>query len=161
MRALGPSRALAAGRWLTAALLALALPACEDLRAFEGHWRGAIVRDPELARGFAPGAAVAATIQHASRTRLAMTLHLPAEASPGLPGGELTFEEIRGATADALGEMHLPGDPLRTVLGYVRPVGQEAILVFVSLLPDERLALRLIRGPDELYGLFELRRTRD
>lgn len=81
---------------------------------------------------------------------LDMTLRLPGQPS------DLRFESVRRASADALGSMSLPGDPLRSYLGYVRPVGQESILVVVSLFPPDHVEARLVRGPDEVYGVFRL-----
>src|SRR4030095_12646897 len=47
---------------------------------------------------------------------------------------------------DALGDMRLEEEPLRTYLGYVKPPDEEAYLTVVSLFAEDRIDVRLIRG---------------
>jgi hypothetical protein len=144
----------AARRRLAALALGAALTAsgCEDLRQFAGGWAGEISRDPQHQHGFAPGAVVAARIASATRYGIDMTITLPGES------GALRFEPIRHAAGDVLADVRLPGEPLRTFLGFVSPASQAPYLTIVSLYAEDRLEIRLIRGPNEVYGVFALSR---
>ena len=80
-----------------------------------------------------------------------------------LPGqGQRPFEPIRGASADVLAEMRLPGEPLKTYVGYVggASTSEAPYLCYVSLYAENRVEARIIRGPDEVYGVFRLARPR-
>jgi hypothetical protein len=137
------------------AFAALLLAAgCEDIRQFQGTWTGTVAADPTLRQGFAADAPLRATIVAVSRTTLQMTVVLPDNPDP------TAFEPIRRAAADALGDLRLEGEPLRTFLGYLRSPGAEPLLTVVSLFSEERVDVRLIRGPDDVYGLFALKRAR-
>jgi hypothetical protein len=139
---------------LVAALAALFLGAgCEDIRRFEGVWVGPVSADPAHQQGFAQGAFLRATVGTVSRTRIELTIDLPQE------GVALPFEPIRHASDDALGELRLEGEPLRTFLGFVRPSGAQPYLAVVSLFGEDRIDVRMIRGPDEAYGVFSLKRA--
>lgn len=138
---------------LAAALGALlALAGCEDVRRFAGNWAGPVSADPALRQGFGPDAVLRLSIAQVTRTAL--------EASVDVPGaGLLRFEPLRPAAHDALGDLRLDGEPLRTFLGFARPPGAEPYLVVISLFPEDRIAARVIRGPDEVYGVFSLERA--
>ncbi len=140
----------------TAALFAAlaAASACEDLRHFEGSWAGTVSPDPRQRHGFAAGAALEARVTTANRAALAMTLTLPGAAAA------VEFVPMRHAAGDALGDLSIPGDPLRSYLGFVTPTGAAPYLAVVSLFPEERIEVRLIRGPEESYGVFSLRPRR-
>ena len=131
--------------------LALGLAGCLDLRDYAGSWEGAISSDPALAHGFDPATMVAADVGSADRDHVAFSLAIA--GGPAAP-----FVPIRRATGDALGEVQLPGEPLRTFFGFVQPTGQEPFLAVLSLFPENRLELRLIRGADDAYGVFSLHR---
>lgn len=133
---------------------ALALGSCDSLSSFEGAWEGKVSGDPNLRQGFGAGDRLAMNISALNDGSLDMTLRLPGQTS------DVRFESVRRASADALGSMSLPGDPLRSYLGYVRPAGQESILVVVSLFPPDHVEARLVRGPDEVYGVFRLSKTK-
>ena len=124
---------------------------CEDIRHFEGSWAGPVSADPAHHQGFAADAGLQANVTAVSRTQLTMTV--------ALPTGPVPFEPIRHAADDALGDLRLEGEPLRTFLGYLRPAGADPYLTVVSFFAEERIDLRLIRGPDDAYGVFSLRRT--
>src|SRR4051794_27912253 len=136
-------------------LLALVLVAggCEDIRRFEGEWNGPVSGDPAHHVGFEPTAAMHASVASVSRRSIELTLALPPE--PALP-----FLPIRHASDDALGELRLDGEPLRTFLGYLQPATGAPLLTVVSLFSEDRIDVRVIRGPEETYGVFSLRRTR-
>jgi hypothetical protein len=127
---------------------------CEDIRHFEGTWVGPVSADPAHQQGFGADAFLRANITSVSRASIAMTIDLPQAAAP------LTFEPIRHAADDALGEMRLDGEPLRTFLGFLRPTDGLPILAVVSLFAEDHIDIRLIRGPDEAYGVFSLKRAR-
>jgi hypothetical protein len=137
--------------WIPVALLLLA--GCEDIRRLEGEWAGPVSADPNHQQGFPAGTMMRATVTSVSRRQLELTIDLP-------PVGPLPFQPIRHATDDALGDLRLDGEPLRTFLGYLRPPAGEPFLVVVSFFSEERIDVRVIRGPDETYGVFSLRRPR-
>jgi hypothetical protein len=143
-------------RTRSACALAVALLAggCEDIRRFSGTWAGPISADPVHQLGYGPDAVLRAEIGAVTRTQLEGTVDLPG------PAGPVPFEPIRGAAQDALGELRIEGEPLRTYLGYLRPAGEAPYLCVVSLFSEDRIDVRAIRGPDEIYGVFSLRRVR-
>jgi hypothetical protein len=146
-------------RWRSArVLLALALgvgalAGCEDLRHFSGTWAGDVSGDPHHQVGFAPGAQLRATIGAATRAELDLALELPGSA------GALRFEPIRHAGDDVLGDARLAGEPLRTYFGFVTPAAEAPLLAVVSLFAEDRVEVRLIRGANEIYGVFYLTRA--
>ena len=79
-----------------------------------------------------------------------------------LPGrlGQHRFLPVRGAQGDALADLSHPGDPLRAYLGFVEPPGEAPMLLVVSLHTHDRVEVRVIRGPEELYGVFQLGRPK-
>ena len=135
-------------------VLVLAVAGCEDIRRFEGVWAGPVSSDPAHQQGFGDGAFLRATVGPVSRTSIDLTLDLPQSSGP------LRFEPIRHAADDALGDLRLEGEPLRTFLGFVSPPGGQPYLAVVSLFAEDRIDVRIIRGPDEAYGVFTLRRAR-
>lgn len=140
---------------LALALIVVALgSSCEDLRQFSGTWAGSVSDDPALRRGFAAGASIRAQVDTVSRAHVALTVDLPDAGPP------LAFLPIQGAIGDALGQIHMMGDPLRTYLGYLAPPDEQPYLTVVSLYADDRIEVRVIRGPEEVYGVFELRPVR-
>jgi hypothetical protein len=144
-----------AGARRLATALALVLAAgCEDIRRFEGVWVGPVSADPAHQQGFGAAAFLRATVGPVSRTSIELSMELPQA------GASVPFEPIRHASDDALGDLRLDGEPLRTFLGFLRPAGVQPYLAVVSLFAEERIDVRLIRGPDEAYGVFSLRRAR-
>ena len=135
-------------------LLDLLAPAlgCQDLREYAGEWTGEISADPALAHGFAADTTITANVTEANRDGVAF--------SATWNGRTGSFAPIKRAAGDTLSEMQLPGEPLRTFLGFVSPPGEAPYLTVVSLYPENRLELRLIRGADEAYGVFSLHRAR-
>lgn len=139
----------AVARALAGALVLLGV-GCEDMRQFTGTWVGEVSRDPAHQIGFGEGARLRANIGTITRAQLDATLELPGTMR------FVRFEPVRHAAGDILADMRLPGDPLRTYLGFVRPAEEPAYLAVVSLYPENRVQVRLIRGPDESYGVFTL-----
>jgi hypothetical protein len=135
-------------------LLLLLAAGCEDIRRFEGVWVGPVSADPAHQQGFSQEAFLRANIGTVSRTAIDLTIDLP-QANTAL-----RFEPIRHATDDALGDLRLDGEPLRTFLGFLRPPTGEPYLAVVSLFAEDRVDVRIIRGPDEAYGVFTLKRAR-
>lgn len=142
---------------LAVALAAGGATGCEDIRRFDGAWVGPIAADPTYQQGFSSGALARANVTEVSREQLRMTVALP-ERGGAVPV-ELPFVPIRRASGDALGDLRLEGEPLRTYLGFLEPPGAQPYLTVVSMFPDDRIVLRVIRGGDETYGLFSLRRA--
>lgn len=134
------------------ALGALMATGCEDLRQFSGQWSGRVSPDPNHQHGFDPMARLDATVGAVSRYGIDLTLTLPGATDPS------RFELIRYAAQDVLADMRLPGDPLRTYLGFIRATGQDPILTVVSLYAEGRIEIRLIRGAEATYGVFMLER---
>jgi len=143
----------ARGPLVLAAALAL-LAGCEDLRQFSGRWQGRISPDPAHQTGFGAAASLGVVVNAVSRYDIDATLTLPGQA------GGLRFEQIRQVTHDVLADLDLPGDPLRTYLGFVRPPGEEPLLTVISLYAEQRIEVRLIRGPETAYGVFFLGRPK-
>jgi hypothetical protein len=139
--------------WLTL-LVGLSAAGCEDLRQFSGRWQGRISPDPAHQTGFGATATLGAEVLAVTRYDLDVTFTLPGHS------GSLRFEPIRQVTHDVLADMHLPGDPLRCYLGFVRPTGEEPFLTVVSLYAETRMEVRLIRGPESAYGVFFLGRAK-
>jgi hypothetical protein len=137
----------------TLILVALVATGCEDIRRFEAEWAGSVSADPAHRQGFAEGTPMRVTISAVSRRGLEATVALPPEAA-------LPFLPIAHASDDALGDLRLDGEPLRTYLGFLRPPGGEPYLAVVSLFSEDRIDVRVIRGPNEAYGVFALHRAR-
>jgi hypothetical protein len=136
---------------LLAALTTFITSGCQDLRDYAGGWTGEISPDPALSQGFAAGTTLNADVSAASRDGIALVASWQGKTG--------TFVPIRRAAGDVLGEAQLPGEPLRTFFGFLAPAGEAPYLAVVSLYQENRLELRLIRGADEAYGVFTLRRS--
>jgi hypothetical protein len=135
------------------ALLA-ALAGCDDLRQFSGDWRGSLSADPNHQHGFMPGATLGATVGTVSRYTIELQVLLPGRTTP------TAFVPMRHAADDVLGDVRLHGDPLRTYFGFLTPPTGEPFLAVVSLYSEDRIEVRLIRGPEETYAVFYLTRLR-
>jgi hypothetical protein len=136
-----------------AVLTALVAAGCEDIRRFEGDWAGEVSADPAHRQGFPPGGVLRVTVLGASRRDIRATVQLPATEAP------LPYQPIRHAADDVLADLRLEGEPLRTFLGYLRPPTGEPYLAVISLYSEDRIDVRIIRGPEEIYGVFALRRV--
>jgi hypothetical protein len=120
-------------------------------------WAGPVSGDPHHRQGFEASAFMRVEITSVSRRAIALTLDVPQH------GTDLAFAPIRHTADDVLGDLRIEGEPLRTFMGYVRGPGNtgESFLTFVSLFPEDRVDVRVIRGPDETYGVFSLRPVRE
>ena len=139
-------------RKATLALLAVALCACNDVRAFRGNWTGPRVGDAGVLKvGVAPAASA--------------TLAIDTIDTHGLTG-RLTVDglvtsapvaSLAGAEADALSEITFTGSPVRVYLAFVAvPAGGEAFVV-IALYDDHRVEVRVMRGGAQpLYAIFAL-----
>ena len=65
----------------------------------------------------------------------------------------IDFTSLRHVAADAMAEVRVGGDALRSYFAFL-PTGP---LVVISLFPDQRVEVRLIQG-DNIFGLYELHR---
>jgi hypothetical protein len=130
-----------------------ALTSCDDLRRYQGSWSGPVSADPNQQKGFAPAATLRAHVGAVSRHEIEASFDLPDAPAPA------RFEPIRRAAGDVLAELRLPSEPLRTYLGFVAaPDGAAPLLGVVSLFAEERIEVRLIRGADDVYAVFFLKR---
>ena len=135
-------------------LAATVLGSCEDLRQFTGSWAGRISRDPNHQHGFPADAMLRARVTGVSRYGIDLEVTLPG-ATAAVP-----FTPMRHAADDILADAQLTGDPLRTYFGFVRAPAGEAYLAVVSIFSEDRLEVRLIRGPEETYAVFYMTRLR-
>jgi hypothetical protein len=137
-------------RW--APLVLLTLLACDDLRGFEGTWRGPRV-------GAAPALQVGVGDATATLAVDSVTAHgLAARLTiPGLVP-ETSITTMPGAEADVLAGLTFAGAPLRVYLAFAAvPDGGGEALVVVALYDDRRIEVRLLRGGTApLYGIFAL-----
>ncbi len=159
-------------RWISFVAMATALSACSDL--------GAYATGPgEVYRGTVVGAEEAPIVRRgfAADTRLDMTFD-PRLATdlvdrPGVlttSDGALTnvaLEPIVPLSHDVLGDYEIPsGERLRNYIFVLRPTegplaGREP-MVFVSLMGDGRVEVRIVAGggsvPGDYFGVFRLTR---
>src|SRR5262245_61999377 len=135
------------------ALLVTLSAACQDVRAYRGMWSGNIIADANLMTGFTASDRAMLVISAVDLRGLSATLSLP-------PWFVTTpFECLPRAAGDALGELKVGEHSLRSYLAFADAASGPPALLVVTLLPDERVELRVVRGTTELYGLFLLRRT--
>lgn len=144
-------RVRSALRWGRLVVAALVLAGgCERLDEFTGTWEGALSPDPRLQHGFSAEDRLTLEIAALDAADVDMSVRLPGNPE------RVRFESIRRAASDALGSMSLPGGPLRSYFGYLRPPGQEPYLMVLTLFAPGQVEARVIRGPDETYGVFRL-----
>src|SRR5262245_48280580 len=131
---------------------ALVLAGCQDLRSFRGSWGGGLTGDSELAAGFPTVARAALTIDSADHLGLHGRLTIS-----GLFDGT-PIDSVRRASGDALGAVKVGAAPLHSYVAFAEAQTGTPALAVISLFQDDRVELRIIRGTDELYGVFLLRR---
>jgi hypothetical protein len=119
----------------------LLLSACQDLHEYQGAWHGGVSADPQLSAGTGTlYPTLDMDITSIDHTRISGTIN-------GMP-----FSSMEHAAADALAEVRVGHDALRTYFGW-----WTTYLVIVSVFPDQRVEVRLILG-DSYYGVYELHR---
>src|SRR5262249_3500151 len=126
---------------------------CQDVRAYRGMWSGGVTADANLSAGFAATDSASLAIAALDLRGLAATLTLPPWFA------DTSVESLPRAAGDALGELQVGRHALRSYLAFVEAKSGPPALLVVTLLPDDRIELRVVRGTSELYGLFLLRRT--
>jgi hypothetical protein len=141
-------------RLLLAPLL-LCCGACVELGDFAGSWEGNIASDELVRRGF-----------DADTT---MTVELSAVDLISVSGSLTTsdgqfsaskLEQIEYSRGDALSELTFSGDPVRSYLLFCETqsgLPAETAWIVLSLFPEERIELRVMRRND-LFGVFRLDR---
>jgi len=142
--------------------------ACTELGQFstdaEHVYRGSVITGKFIRSGF-----------H-SDVELEMTFHVdqvemqPDQYGMGGPGilrttdglfDNSALEPIPEFSHDQLSNLDFPNGRLRSYMFFCRPGGsaQDMALVIVSLMEDEKVEVRIMRGGDEpLYGVFRLGR---
>ena len=140
-----------------ATLVLVVLAACNDVRDFAGHWRGARVgASPVLKVGVADGAIAELTIDDIDTRGLRGRLTV--DSGPDYLVLDAPITSLEGAEADALATVTFTGSPLRVYLAFV-PVadGQGDALAVIALYDSDRIDLRLLRGaPAPIYAIFAL-----
>ena len=129
------------------------LAGCNDLRQFQGAWRGPRVGDsPVLRVGVTAAATAALSIDelgaHAIRGKLTVE---------GLVTGA-DIVSLDGAEADVLAGMSFGGSPMRVYLSFVAiPDGGGEALAVIALYDDRRIEVRVLRGGTQpVYAIFAL-----
>lgn len=157
--------------WLLPVLgVALVGAGCSDLDRYATRqdevWRGRVVESRYVRRGFEGGPTLELAPLDLSNTT----------SAPGrISTSDGTFVDaallpIAPAAYDALGEIDLGGGRVRSFPFFVEvtagPHAGELALAVLSLLEDDTLELRIVRGTgadpegDDLYGLFPLTRQK-
>jgi hypothetical protein len=136
-----------------ATLVLFAIVGCNDVRAFEGTWKGTRVGDPPVLRvGVAMTASATLTIDSIDThgVRGALSISGLVDAAP--------FVSIEGAEADVLSGISFNGAPMRVYLAFVPiPDGAGEALAVIALYDERRIEVRVLRGGSvPLYGIFAL-----
>ena len=138
-------------------LFALLVPwtACVQLEDYTGTWSGAVLADDAVRAGFEPGTTATLELEVRGESDASGTLTTDGTATGRFAAAALVpWPEL---SADALSTLVFDGADFTNYLFFARPEGGEPALVVVSLDPEERVALRVLRGED-LFGVFPLRR---
>jgi len=140
-----------------ACLLALLLTpaACVQLEDYTGTWSGSVLADDAVRAGFAPETTATLELDVRGRSDASGTLTTEGTGIGRFVSAELVpWPEL---SADALSTLVFDGADFVNYLFFARPEGGDPALVVVSLDPEERVALRVLRGED-LFGVFPLGR---
>ena len=137
-------------RWTIVALLTLV--ACNDLREFQGDWRGPRVGTGVVRTGLGSATSAALSIDRADEHGFSARLTIDGE----LP--ETAIASLASAEADVLAGITFSGSPLRVYLAFVgMPSAGAEALVVIALYDDRRVELRVLRGGAQpIYGIFAL-----
>ncbi|PID39128.1 MAG: hypothetical protein CSA65_05650 [Proteobacteria bacterium] len=144
---------------LFTAALPLLVGACTDLRSYTGRWRGTIVAEPAVRQGFHQDTKVSELLlDEVALTTVRATLTTADGRFDKTP-----LTRFIKSAADELASLTFGNDPLRSYLMFGAPArepdgGAGAAFVVISLFPDDRVHLRVMRGND-LYGVFYLERS--
>ncbi len=127
------------------------LAACNDLRDFQGGWKGPRVGSAAVLT-VGPGSDAQLEIDHVDRHGLAGEITIA-----GLVD-HTAFQSVPGAEADALYDLTFSGSPIRVYLGFITiPDGGGQALALVALYDDRRVEIRVLRGGTQpLYGIYAL-----
>lgn len=152
IRALGPELLLFGALLGTV----LSVGGCTDLRAYTGRWEGPVIAEAAVRQGFAETTRVAPLLlEDVSLNSLRASL----TTTDGRFQDAALTRFLR-ASSDELASMTFESDPLRTYLLFgsltSEPTAAPALFV-LSLFPDDRVQLRVLRGND-LYAIFHLER---
>ena len=152
-------------------LTGVVLCACDDLSGFSTSeneiYSGEVLDADIVRRGFEPGTMMEMTFD------VALVHGDEEHVGPGTittipPGGaEPMFEEVEllpitSIVHDQLSGLDFPTGRLKNYLFYAAPSGAytgHLALVVVSLLSDGDVEVRIILGPEDLYGVFTLEKV--
>jgi hypothetical protein len=151
--------------------LGLALLACDDLSSFstdEGELYTGEVLDAEIIRkGFEAGTALEMTFDVSQAE--GDEEHVGPGAITTIPPeeGEVLFQEadllpISSILHDSLSGFDFPTGRLKNYMYFAAASGTyegRLALVVVSLLSDGNVEVRIILGPQDLYGVFPMEKT--
>jgi hypothetical protein len=142
---------------VVAAITTVLVVGCQDLRDFQGSWRGARVGETAALRvGFADEVTADLTIASIDRHGLSGRLTIPGVID------DAAVQSLAGAEADTLADITFPGNPLRVYLTFVAAGDAGDALALIALYDDERIELRILRGGSTpLYGIFALTSSPD
>lgn len=136
--------------------LGLAASGCHDIRDREGTWTGERVGQAAALRvGMADQVRATLVVEEASLSWLRARLTTDDDVFR-----DALIQPNPGAEADVLAGMSFDGSPLRVFLAFVETTdGGGAATCLVALYPDERIEIRVMRGPPvPLYGILVLER---
>lgn len=142
------------------ALLALGVllgsSGCLDVRDYRGTWAGPVLADPMVRQGFTESAEVQALVlDNVDLKGVTATLTTNDGRFKDTP-----LTRVTKFQSDTLASLTFDGKPVRTFLHFAPLSGEPAgcpAMIMISLFPDERVELRVVRG-NELFGVFRLSR---
>ncbi len=150
---------------LTVMCAALACTSLDDFSTGKGQeYRGDIIQGKFVRKGFGLSTTLELTF-HVDRADQA-----PDSTGTGGPGMVRTsdgrfedalLEPIAELPHDQLSKLDFPGGRLRSYLFFARSSGveQDLALVVISLMEDESVEVRIVRGGDDpLYGVFQTKK---
>jgi hypothetical protein len=138
---------------LAVAVFVLLAGGCQDIRNYRGTWSGAISTDPDRRVGFDVG-------QRATLAILSLdhgSVHGRLTAAP--VGTNAFVDSIVRVAGDELADISVGADSLRNYLAFLPTLDGVPALGVITLRANDAVELRIIRGTNELYGVFPLSRT--
>lgn len=129
--------------------------ACTQLDDFTGTWTGSVVHPEAVRAGFSEHATASLSLEVLDVAEATGSLTTDATDEGRFDAAPLT--RPRWLSSDALSTLAFDGADFANYLFFARPARGDPALVVVSLDPEDRIELRILRGED-LFGVFELTR---